>query len=72
MSGLRDGTRVTVSGNATAEEVAAVVVALDEVLAAEAAVNRGPRRGGWQEAARREGVGGGLVRTRVDLDSPLP
>ena len=72
MSGLPDGTRMVVTGNPTAEEVAAVVVALDQVLAGEQAANQRPRRRGWQEAARREAVGGRVVRTRADLDTPLP
>lgn len=72
MSGLPDGARLVVTGNPTAEEVAAVVMAVDQVLAAERAANQRPVRRGWQEAARREAVGGRLVRTRADLDSPLP
>ena len=72
MSGLADGARLVITGNPTAEETAAVIVALDQVLAGEAAGARVTRRAGWQEAARPEAVGGRLVRTRVDLDAPLP
>lgn len=68
MSGLRDGTRVVVRGNATAEEVAAVVVALDAALARPDPAAR--RRPAWREAARREGVGGRLVRSPADLRLP--
>ena len=72
MSGLPDGARMVVTGHPTAEEVAAVVVAVDQVLAGERAAKQRPRRRGWQEAARREAVGGRIVRTRADLDRPLP
>lgn len=70
MSGLSDGTRVAVSGNPTPEEIAAVVVALDVALDQGDGGQR--RRPGWREAARREAVGGRLVRSRADLDNPLP
>ena len=70
MSGLSDGTRVVVSGNATPEEIAAVVAALD--IALEREDGRARPRSGWREAARREAVGGRLVRSRADLDNPLP
>ena len=70
MSGLADGTRIVVSGNPTAEEIAAVVAALDVVLQRDEPPAR--RRSGWREAARREAVGDRLVRSRADLDSPLP
>lgn len=70
MNGLGDGTRIVVSGDPTPEEVAAVVAALDVALQRE---DNGVRpRSGWREAARREAVGGRLVRSRADLDSPLP
>ena len=72
MSGLADGTRLVVTGNPTPEEIAVVVVALDQALADQHAATQKPRRRGWQEAARREAVGGRLVRTRADLDAPLP
>ena len=72
MSGLPDGTRMFVTGNPTAEELAAVVVALDQVIAGEQVMRGRPARRGWREAARREAVGGRLVRTRADLDGPLP
>lgn len=65
MSGLRDGTRLVVTGNPMREEIAAVVAALDAVAAASG--NRPVRRRGWQEAARREAVGGRSVRSRTDL-----
>lgn len=70
MSGLRDGSRLVVSGNATPEELAAVVAALDVAL--DRGDSTAPRRPGWREAARREAVGGRLVRSRADLDNPLP
>lgn len=69
MSWLRDGTRVVLTGNPTPEEIAAVVVALD--AAAEHDAGAASRRSAWQEAARREAVGGRLVRSRNDL-TPQP
>lgn len=70
MSGLRDSTRLQISGNPTADEIAAVVLALDRALDHG---DTGPaRRPGWQEAARREAIGGRLVRTLVELGGPLP
>ncbi len=68
MSGLRDGTRLVISGNPSPEETAAVVVALDRAL--ERDDPRSQRRPGWQEAARREAVGGPLVRSPTDLRQP--
>lgn len=70
MSGLRDGTRIVVSGSPTLEEVAAVIAALDGALQRDD--GRARPRSGWREAARREAVGGRLVRSRADLDNPLP
>ena len=70
MSGLPDGTRLVISGNPTPEEIAAVVAALDVALQRDD--NRVRSRSGWREAARREGVGGRLMRSRADLDNPLP
>ena len=70
MSGLPDGTRVTISGNPTPEEIAAVLTALDTVAASDRKPQ--PRRPGWQEAARREAVGGRAVRSRADLTTPAP
>lgn len=68
MSGLRDGTRLQISGNPTAEEIAAVVLALDRAL--ESRGTGVPRRPGWQEAARREAVGGRLIRSPSELLRP--
>lgn len=70
MSGLQDGARVAISGDPTAEEIAAVMLALDLAYARSDA--GAARRPGWREAARREAVGGRLVRSRADLDNPLP
>ena len=64
MSGLRDGTRIAVSGNPTAEEIAAVVVALDRGLQRP---HPQPRRPGWQAAARYEAVGARVFRSAADL-----
>lgn len=68
MSGLRDGTRVEITGNPTPEEVAAVVIALDRAL--ERGAGGAARRPGWQEAARREAVGGRLIRSPSELRRP--
>ena len=68
MSGLRDGTRLVVTGNPTAEEVAAVVVALDQVLAAERPVRA--QRSAWQFAGRLEAITGRPVERREDLIRP--
>ena len=72
MSGLRDGTRLMVTGNPTAEEVAAVVAALDRALSDGDVWQPGARSPGWLLAARREAVGGRLVRTRADLLNQRP
>ncbi len=68
MSGLTPAARVVIAGGPTAEEIAAVVVALDQALAERDDPSR--RRPAWQEAARREGVGWGMVRSRWDLARP--
>jgi hypothetical protein len=68
MTGLADGTRLVIRGNPSPEEVAAVVAALDQVTSERNAGSR--RRPGWLQAARREGVGGRLVRSRADLARP--
>ncbi|MPZ72718.1 MAG: hypothetical protein GEU74_05715 [Nitriliruptorales bacterium] len=65
MSGLRDGTRIAIAGRPTPEEIAAVVVALDEAL--KRSDNSAAGRSGWLEAARREAVGGLVVRARTEL-----
>lgn len=70
MSGLRDGTRIVVSGNPTPDEIAAVVAALDVALQRDH--DRVRPRSGWREAARREAVGDRLIRSRADLANPLP
>ncbi len=67
MSGLDDGSRIVVAGNATAEELAAVVLALDRALTKPALPRRRP---GWQEAARYEAVGTGIFRSPTDLPRP--
>lgn len=65
--GLPDGTRLAFRrGNPTAEEVAAVVVALDAARRRE----RAPRVAAapaWQRAAHLEAVGGGPVSSPADL-----
>jgi hypothetical protein len=70
MTGLPDGTRLVVTGNATAEEAAAVLVAIDHAVARQDAARRKPRRPGWQEAARREAVGSALFRSAAELRRP--
>ena len=67
MSGLADGTRLRISGNPTAEEVTAVVLALDAATAADAAADVAPRRPAWQTAARWEALGGRPVSSAADL-----
>lgn len=65
MSGLADGTCITVSGDPTPEEVAAITLALDAVAAADGA---GPaRRPAWIRAARLEQTGGTPARSPADL-----
>ena len=68
MTGLPDGTRVAISGSPTPDEVTAVLVALDQALTSDTAQR--PRRSGWQEAARREAVGGRLIRSPSELQRP--
>lgn len=68
MSGLADGTRVVVTGTPTAEEVAAVVVALDTALAARRAPSA--PRFAWQVAARLESTGQRIVSSPWELPRP--
>lgn len=65
---LGDGTRVDVlEGDPSHEELAAVVVALDETVRG-ASDHRPPAtRSRWRRAARVEAVGGGPVASRGDL-----
>jgi hypothetical protein len=67
MSGLRDGTRLVITGNPTAEETAAVVVALDQVLNRSPAP--APARHAWQVAARLEATGHQLLQSPWELPS---
>ena len=60
-----------ITGRPTAEEVAAVVVALNQV-AAERAAAPAPRRAPWQYAARVESVGGRIVRSPADITPASP
>lgn len=62
--------RIRISGNPTAEEIAAVVMALDAAAASDAASQRRPRRPAWQYAGRLEAVGGRIVRVPADLTAP--
>ena len=68
MSGLADGTRIVVRGNPTAEELAAVVVALNEV-ARRAQAPAAPRLA-WQVAARHEATGHRAVASPWELPAP--
>lgn len=65
MSGLTDGTRIAVTGNPTPEEVAALVVALNEV-ARQARTQVTPRLA-WQVAARHEATGHRAVASPWEL-----
>lgn len=65
--GLADGTRLRVGGNPTAEEIAAVLLALDQAAAQDAAARHRPRPPAWQRAARLEGLGHRRVVTPRDL-----
>ena len=65
MSGLRDGTRVVISGGPTAEEIAATVAALNAALNQTPAPR--PPRHAWQVAARLEGTGHRLVQSPWEL-----
>lgn len=66
---LGDGTRVDVlEGDPSHEELAALVVALDEAVTTEGARHRPAPRSRWRRAARAEAVGGGPVASRGDLD----
>jgi hypothetical protein len=69
-AGLADGTRIRISGTPTPEEITAVVMALDQAAAADAARRRRPRPPAWQYAGRLEAVGGRIVRAPADLDAP--
>lgn len=70
---LGDGTRVDVlEGDPSHEELAAVVVALDEAVTAAAGSPHPPaRRSRWRRAARVEAVGGGPVASARDLGPSL-
>jgi hypothetical protein len=63
--------RLRITGNPSAEEIAAVVVALDAAAATDAAAGRRVRRPAWQYAGRLEAVGGRIVRTPADLTAPF-
>jgi len=65
---LPDRTRIVITGGPTPEEAAAVVAAVDRLLQDEHRPS--PPRPAWQEAARRESVGFGTVRSRWDLARP--
>lgn len=64
MSGLPDGTRIVITGNPTAEEVAAVVVAINATTKTPSTA--APRLA-WQVAARVEGIGHGIVSSPWEL-----
>ncbi|MGI8875694.1 MAG: hypothetical protein ACR2KP_15510 [Egibacteraceae bacterium] len=65
--GLPSGTRIVVlRGRATAEETAAVVVALDAARRAEKRTPR-PARQAWLRAARTEAVGARPLASPADL-----
>lgn len=65
---LGDGTRVDVlEGDPSHEELAAVVVALDETVRDAGDGQPPPTRSRWRRAARVEAVGGGPVASRGDL-----
>ncbi len=68
MIGLPGGTRLRIDGNPTPEEVAAVTLAVDRLLAEER--QRATHRHPWQRAARLESVGGRIVRAPADLARP--
>ena len=72
MTAMPYARRIRISGNPSAEEVAAVVVALDTAAAADAAASRRSRRPAWQYAGRLEAVGGRIVRAPADLTHPQP
>lgn len=55
MSGLRDGTRIVVTGNPTPEELAAALVAVHR--ARDDATAPAAKPPAWQVAARLEGAG---------------
>ncbi len=65
MSDPTQGTRMVVSGNPTAEELAAIVVVLDEVLRRQQAP-AAPRLA-WQVAARYEATGHRAVASPWEL-----
>jgi hypothetical protein len=61
---LASGTRLRVlRGDPTPEQIAALVLALDQ---AEPEAPTVPRRGGWQLAARLEGLGGLRIGSASD------
>jgi hypothetical protein len=65
--GLPDGTRIVVlRGRATAEEIAAVAVALDAARRAQRPPRR-PARPAWLRAARAEAVGARPLASPADL-----
>ncbi len=65
--GLADGTRLVLTGNPTAAETAAAVLAVDAARRTAQAKRRPRRRPAWVAAARREGVEGRLVASPADL-----
>lgn len=73
MSPLPSAGRIRITGNPSPEEIAAVVMALDQAAAddAAAAARRVPPRPAWQYAGRLESVGGRIVRAPSDLAAPF-
>lgn len=61
---LPPGTRLRIRQKATAEEIVAVLLALDQAAAAEAALPPRPLR--WQRAARLESLGGAPLTSASD------
>jgi hypothetical protein len=66
---LGTGARIEVrSGSPTPEDIAALVLALDHVTVADAAVRRrAPRAPAWVRAARREAMGSAPMASPADL-----
>jgi hypothetical protein len=61
---LRPGTRLRIlGGSPTPEQIAALVLAVDQLLAEKAP---GPPQPGWQRAARVEGLGGAPLESSRD------
>lgn len=70
-AGLADGTRIVVrAGGPTREELAALVLALDDAARRDRAAEQRPAPSPWRRAALIEGLGSRQVASPADMHRP--